>query len=146
MKLSELSTDRALDTLCEMTPYIANIMGDEKIVSALSSAMPQNPDGADQTEKKDDEKSSFSVGVQMMSGLANMAPILLREHRPDVYGILSAMNETSANKIATQKLTDTIKQVREVFQDDELLSFFKSSVRREKTAPSVPSAASPVSE
>lgn len=79
----------------------------------------------------------------MMSGLANMAPILLREHRPDVYGILSAMNETSANKIATQKLTDTIKQVREVFQDDELLSFFKSSVRREKTAPSVPSAASP---
>lgn len=64
MKLSELSTDRALDTLCEMTPYIANIMGDEKIVSALSSAMPQNPDGADQTEKRTMRKARFPLAFK----------------------------------------------------------------------------------
>ena len=31
MKLSELSTDRALDVLCELTPYISNIASDEKM-------------------------------------------------------------------------------------------------------------------
>ena len=36
MKLSELSTDRAADVLCEVTPYIANITGDKALLDELA--------------------------------------------------------------------------------------------------------------
>lgn len=35
MKISELSTDRALDVLCELTPYVANITGDKALLDEL---------------------------------------------------------------------------------------------------------------
>ena len=36
MKLSELSTERAADVLCEVTPYIANITGDKALLDELA--------------------------------------------------------------------------------------------------------------
>lgn len=140
MKLADLNTDRALDVFCELTPYAANIMGDKKIIAALESAMPKKPEDASEGAES---ASSFSTGVQMMGSLANMAPILLKEHRPDVYGILSVMNECSVDQIAAQKLTETIKQLREVFRDTELLAFFRSSAQQGQTEPSAPSVPSP---
>ena len=37
MKLSELTTERAADVLCELTPYIANITGDKSLLDELAN-------------------------------------------------------------------------------------------------------------
>ena len=39
MKLSELSTDKALDVLCELTPHIKNITDDEAATSSIGKVL-----------------------------------------------------------------------------------------------------------
>lgn len=133
MKLSELSTDRALDVLCELTPHIANIASDENMVSAVGKVL--NTGG---------DINLYGKVLLLVERIGEIVPILLKAHRPDVYGILSVMNDRPVGEIAAQKLADTIRQMREVFQDDELIAFFKSSAQREQTEQSEPSASSPV--
>ena len=113
MKLSELTTEQAADVLCELTPYIANITGDKALLDELS--------------KKFDSKGKSVAEMYTYSAkkCAALAPVLLKDHRADVFGILAILNETTAEAIAEQKIT-TIKQVVELFQDKELLDFFGS--------------------
>ncbi len=139
MKLSELSTDKALDVLCELMPCIANIIEDEQIVNGLDAIIQEK-------SSKREGANGFNTGIRVMGGLANLAPVLLQTHRNDMYIILSVLNEKSVSDIASQPVADTIRQVREIFKDSDLLSFFKSSMQREQTEPSVPSVDSPDSE
>lgn len=132
MKLSELSTDKALDVLCELTPYISNISSDDAVVGAVGKIV-----------DTDKNINLYGKALLLAERMGEIIPVLLKDHRPDVYGVLSVMNERPASEIATQKITDTILQVRELFQDPELLSFFKSSAQQGQTEPSAPSAASP---
>lgn len=135
MKISELSTERALDVLCELTPYIANIASDEGMVAAVGKVVDTSG-----------EINLYGKGLLLMERMGEIIPALLKSHRPDVYGILSVLNEKTPGEIAAQPVFDTIRQAREVFQDRELLSFFRSSVRQEKTVSSAPSAVSRASE
>lgn len=145
MKLSELNTDKALDALCELTPYISNIAEDNNVVSALDAIMPEeNEEQAKEGEQA--KENGFAATFRIMSGFSRMIPVLLKTHRSDVYGILSITNEKPVSEIASQPINDTIRQVREAFQDSELISFFKSSVQRVKTERSAPSAISHDSE
>lgn len=154
MKLSELSTDRALDVLCELTPYASSIMEDEQILSALDGFMGKSVStklengSTEENEDNDGEKSvsASAVGIRMFGGMVKNIPLLLKTHRSDVYGILSVVNNRPVAEIVAQNLMDTMRQVRELFQDPELLSFFKSSAQQGQTEPSAHSADSPVSE
>ncbi len=139
MRLSELSTDKALDVLCELTPHIASIIEDEQIVSGMNAIMPEK-------REEKEEPNYLTTGIQMFGGIAKLAPVLLKTHRDNVYGILSALNEKTVEEIAAQSVKDTICQLREVFQDNELLNFFKSFMQRVRTEPSVPSVDYPDSE
>lgn len=123
MKLSELSTDRALDVLCELTPYVSNICEDGSVVGVIGEKI--------SIDKSMNIYGQFATFIGQMS---KAAPILLKTHRVDVYGILSVMNERSVDEIAAQPITDTIQQIKEVFRDTDLLSFFKSSAQPEQTA------------
>lgn len=121
MKLSELSTERAADVLCEVTPYIANITGDKALLDELAIKF-------DSKGKSVAERYTFSAHKY-----AQLVPILLKDHRADVFGVLAALNETTAEQIGKQKVMETIKQVGELFRDKELLDFFKSFGREEKS-------------
>lgn len=132
MKLSELSTDRALDVLCELTPYVSNVASDEALVSAVGKVV-----------KPKDETNVYGAGLMLMERMGEIVPLLLKTHRPDVYGILSALNEKSTVEIAGQPVCETVRQIKDVFRDSELLDFFKSSARQAQTEPSVPSASAP---
>lgn len=114
MKLSELTTERAADVLCELTPYIANITGDKSLLDELSNKF-------DSKGKSAAELYTFAAHK-----CATLVPILLKEHRNDVFGVLAVLNERSADEIAKQKVIETMKQVRDLFQDKDLLDFFKS--------------------
>ena len=122
MKLSELTTERAADVLCELTPYIANITGDKALLDELGKKF--NSKG----------KSVAELYTFAAQKYATLAPILLKAHRSDVFGVLAVLNECSADEIAKQKVMKTMKQVRDLFQDKDLLDFFKSFGQEDETA------------
>ena len=114
MKLSELSTDRAADVLCELAPYVMSITGDKGLIDTLQ-------------EKLGGEKKSVAeIYTFATKKLAAIVPIVLKEHRNDVFAILSILNETSVDEIAKQNILVTISQIRDIFNDKELMDFFKS--------------------
>lgn len=131
MKLSELNTDRALDVLCELTPYVENIVSDEAVVSAVGKVI-----------KYDSQMNRYGLFLVGIEKISKIIPLLLKTHRADMYGILSAINSQSVEEIAAQNSILTLRQIREVLQDKELIDFFKSSApqeQKEQSAPSVPS-------
>ena len=142
MKLSELTTDRALDVLCELTPAVANIVEDKAVASALERAIPEKKEDPE----KEESASNFSSGLKIFGEIGRLAPVLLKNHRRDVYTILSVVNERPVEEISAQPLMNTVRQVREMLRDSDLLAFFKPSAQGEKTASSVPSAESPALE
>lgn len=121
MKLSQLTTERAADVLCELTPYIANITGDKALLDELANKF-------DSKGKSAAELYTFAAHKY-----ATLVPILLKDHREDVFGMLAVLNETEPEKIANQNIISTMMQVRSVLKDKELLAFFKSFGQEDET-------------
>lgn len=115
MKLSEFTTDKAADVLCEVGVYALNIVEDAELMAALKSGI-GDTSGMTVAEM-------YAVGVQKISTLL---PMVLKKHKDDVFGILAALNETGIDEIKKQKIIKTMEQVREEVMDEELLLFFKS--------------------
>lgn len=131
MKLSELSTDRAADVLCELTPYVHNIVTDKDIGENIGKAADTNG------------LTKYGVVMLFMDRLCASVPALLKNRRPDVYGILSVLGERTVEEIAAQPLLDTLAQIHDALYDEAMVSFFKSFARRDASAPSAPSSAVP---
>lgn len=121
MRLSELSTDRAADVLCELTPYIANIVSDEELLEELKKAV----------DRKDivNKAQWLAVGAEKIT---KILPILLKKRKEDVFGILAVMNEKSVEQIGKQNILVTLKQAKTAFKDKELIDFFKSCMDTEE--------------
>lgn len=111
MKLSEMTTDRAAEVLCEITPFVSNIVSDPEATNAFREKLPDNAIVAD-------------VWALRAKTACALVPMLLKSHKQDVFGILAALNGVSVEDIAAQKLTDTLKQAKEALKDKELLDFF----------------------
>lgn len=122
MKLSELSTERATDVLCEIAPYAMNIMTDEELMDELKAAVDFK------SANTIAEKTALAVGK-----LSKILPILLKKRRTELFGILGALNEKPAEAIAKQNIVVTLKQIRDISKDKELLDFFKSCTDAEES-------------
>lgn len=121
MKLSELNTDEALDVLCELTPYINNIVTDDALLDELKAKV--------KATGKETKAEIMSIGTEKINKLV---PMLLKGHKADVYGILSAVNGIDAETIGKQNIIKTMSQIRECIKDKELIAFFKSCVDAEQ--------------
>ena len=120
MKLSEMTTDRAMDVMCEITPCIANITADEELLAELRNAI--DPKAV---------KTKAELMVKGVEKITKLAPIVLKKRKADVFGILAALNEKTAEEIGKQNIIATMAQVREVVKDKDLMDFFKSCVGSE---------------
>lgn len=117
MKLSEISTERAADVLCELTPLVDSILTDEDLMQALSAVV--NKDQA--------EELSFGQKLMLVSSkLGKIVPILMKKRRAEMLGILAVLNEKKPEEIAKQSFLETMMQVRELTNDRELIDFFRS--------------------
>ena len=115
MKISEMSTEKAMDVLCELTPYMINIVTDEALITELKSAI-------DFTKANTmAEKMALTVGK-----ITKIIPILLRNKKNDVFGIVGVLNNKTIEEVAKQNIIVTMKQIRDIAKDKELLDFFKS--------------------
>ena len=133
MKISQLSTDRTLDVLCEITPYISNITSDEAVINAVGKIV-----------KGTENINIYGKALLLAERIGEIIPVLLKNHRSDMYSILSIVNERTIQEIGAQNVMETMRQVRDVFQDKDLLAFFKSSAQQEQKESSAPSVNSPV--
>ena len=120
MKLSEMTTDRAMDVLCEITPFIANITADEELLEELRNAI--DPKAV---------KTKAELMVKGVEKITKLVPIVLKKRKTDVFGILAALNEKTVEEIGKQNIIATMAQVREVVKDKDLMDFFKSCVGSE---------------
>lgn len=120
MKLSEMTTDRAMDVLCEITPFIANITVDEELLAELRNAI--DPKAV---------KTKAELMVKGVEKITKLVPIVLKKRKTDVFGILAVLNEKTAEEIGKQNIIATMAQVREVVKDKDLMDFFKSCVGSE---------------
>lgn len=115
MKISEMSTDNAMDVLCELTPYVTNIVTDEDLVGELKKAI--------------DFKEANTMAEKMAltaEKITKIIPIILKNRKNDVFGIVGVLNEKTIYEIAKQNIIVTMKQIRDISKDKELLDFFKS--------------------
>ena len=122
MKLSQLTTEKATDVLVELTPYIANITSDESLMEKLKSTLKLN----EATTKA----QIYVAGAEM---IASIVPIVFKDHKSDVFGILSVLNEKDVEDIKNQPFLQTLKLIKECVKDRELIDFFKSFGQQEKT-------------
>lgn len=120
-KLSEFGTDECLDVLCEITPHIVNIVSDEEIMNAIGKPM--------------DKTTVTKVGVMLLGAqkITAVVPLLLKTHRADIYAILAVMGGKSVEEVSKQSTMATLWQIKTLSEDKELLSFFKSWGRVEKS-------------
>ena len=116
MKLSELSTDAVCDALIAMTPCIENICTDEKIMGQMRDKLGINRR----------EMTRGEIMLLGMKKLASLVPLLLKEHRTDVLGIVGAVNDIPPEVVAQQNILHTSKQIADIILDREFLDFFKS--------------------
>ena len=122
MKLSQMTTDKATDVLCEIAPYAMNIMTDEDLMNELKAAIDF------------EEADTMAEKIALTAGkISKILPILLKKRKSDLFGILGALNEKTVEEIAKQNIIKTMSQIRDISKDKELLDFFKSCTGTEES-------------
>ena len=122
MKLSEISTEKAIDVLCDMTPYVDSIVSDEELLNELKNAI--------KVDKIATKAEWVALGVDKLNKLI---PIIFKKHKADVFGIVGILNEKTSDEIAKQNFLVTAAQIREIIKDKDLMDFFKSCVGAEES-------------
>lgn len=108
MKISQMETDKLVEILIKIAAPVARLAEDKKI-SDFFRKMP---------------KEMTIINLIAKSG--EIIPVLLKDHKSDLYTILAALCEKSEDEIAKQKITETIEDIKESF-DEDIVNFFMRS-------------------
>lgn len=111
---SELGTDESLDVMVEIAAPAASIVNDTALIEELRKALPAGT------------HTQADVYRFAVSKIAVLVPIVLKQHRADLYAILSPFNGKTADEIGKQKFMQTCAEVKMLVCDKELVDFFKS--------------------
>lgn len=122
MKISELTTERAADVLCEVSIYALNILSDKELLASLRM----------QLEGTDGDRTKAELIAVASEKIAELVPLLLKKHKDDVFGIVAAVNGLTLEQVRQQKIIKTMNAIKEMAQDKDLIDFFKSCVSTEK--------------
>ena len=114
MKLfSQLSTDEAGEVALQIATPITNLIEDENIVAEVQKTMPKG------------ETTVIAIKRFGLAKIVKLLNIAIKQHRTDVYEILSPFNGLTAEEIGKQNFLVTCKQVYDLLNDKEFVSFFK---------------------
>lgn len=119
MKLNEISTDKSLDILCELSVPLTTIAEDKELIKTIYQRTKV-------TEETSEEDKKILGTVQVAKNLKTIIPKLLKSYRQEIYEILSILNEKDVKEIKKQNIALTIKQFKDLLQDEELNGFFTS--------------------
>lgn len=111
MKLNEMTTDQLADCLLTISEPAGRICNDAKVEGFFKRA-------------KAHEKDRTMLAVYG-DALSSALPALLKNHREDVYTILSALTGKTVPEIAAQNGVATIIEAKRLL-DKDLTDFFTS--------------------
>ena len=117
MKLSEMTNDKATEALIELSIPIGNICDSDEVTNLI-----------EEYKKIKDVTVIQAVGKM----LPKMLTLLLRTHRDDIYQIIGILNGCPASKIAKMTFGETMKLVRDSY-DEVIHGFFTSSMPQAAT-------------
>ena len=123
MKLSELSTERAVDVLCEITEPLSQILSDEELTREIARV--SLPEGEKYTK--------FALYRAGAEKICKMIPIILKKRRDAVYKIVAAVNGMDIDAVKKQNIMTTCSQVRDIVKDEAFSDFAKSWAQTEKS-------------
>lgn len=123
-KISQLTTDEALDIFCELTPHINDIISDEELVEEIKRKLDKNGDG----ELSRIEMLRFGVDK-----INKIIPIVLKKKREALLGIIAVMTDSELEDIKKQNIIITLAQVRDLAKDKDLMDFVRSCLNSEKS-------------
>ena len=116
MKITEMTNDQAADALIRMAVPFENICNDEEAIKII------------------DEYNGMK-DVPVIKTIGNMLPKLImyvaKAHRDDLYEIVGALTMKPKAAVAKMNFFETIRVVRESW-DEVASGFFTSSVKRMK--------------
>lgn len=117
MKISQMSNEQAADALIRIAEPAGRICDDEELANLL-------------------ETFSKMKNVTMLRAVGKLLPqvtaIALKKHRQDLYEIIGALAQKSAQEVAQMNFKQTIQFVKDSY-DDILQDFFTPSAKAEKT-------------
>ena len=117
MKISEMTNDQATQALVRLSGPFASICDDDEMMAIL--------DEVDKMRKGEGEQ-----GVPVIKAISHILPKFITfglvKHKADLYEIVGALLGEPRNKIGGLNITETIKAVRDSY-DDVLASFFPHS-------------------
>lgn len=118
MKLSEIKSDEAMDILCDITPYISNIIEDKKLIKILKNRVQVTEENEQEVKKQ-----AFELGIK---NITKLVPIMFKDHRNDVQMILSIIDGVDIQVIKEESIIKNMARINEMLQDKELIDFFSS--------------------
>lgn len=105
MKLSEMSTEKLIDTMAEMTDYLGNIAEDEQMVGLFNKIV----------------DNEISIGLAVVKILQ----IGFKKHKEDICSIVAVVNQEDIEDVKKQNGLKTMIKAKEIFMDKEFINFFK---------------------
>lgn len=113
--LSQMTTDETCDVLCIAAPHIQNMADDKNLIAEVQRRLPKG------------EHTQIDVYRFGLTRVANLVPIFLKDHREDVYAILSLFNGLTPEECGKQCFLSTLAQINELVKDEDFVNFFKQS-------------------
>ena len=117
MKFCDMTTDETMDILVDITPSVMEIVQDEELVKLFKDSIKPTKG----MKKEEIQKMAMAKGIEKIS---KIIPMLLSNHRINIYNILSAINKKTVDEIKKQSPIITINEIKELFQDKDLINFF----------------------
>lgn len=114
-KISEFTTDNAADIICEIVPYVDDIITDEELMNEIKAKLNLS-EGA----------TKFEFYAVLIGKISKIAPILLKKKRESIYGILAAFNEKEVEEIGKQNFIITLRQITTLVRDKQVMELFTS--------------------
>jgi len=122
MKLSEISTDRAMDIIAEAVPAIDCMVESEAIKEFY----------------KKYAKHSLTKALAIKASI-ELVPKLVKSNKEDVLIIIAAFTGKKLAEVKAQPFMDSFNELKSIFDDPEFMQLFKSSVNTAQGASSVSS-------
>lgn len=117
MKLSQLSTKKALSKMLMLIPVVKEIVNDKKILEVWKRGYKVNPNStALEIEVAKQEATTKKI--------FDLLTLMLDEHEIAVYKILSIINDKTVVEVENQPITETISQLQELLNDEGFLQLF----------------------
>ena len=122
-----MRTDVAIEKLCNLAPIVADLsekLSKDTEFKNVFLSMLEVKDGVFSL-KKDIPRAVF---------VAKLLPLLLKNYAKEAYEILSVWSEKSIDEVKAQPFAVTVRQVKSLFEDEDIRSFFTSSTANEETS------------